>query len=43
MLPAIDSGIVTWDAPVSYWPIFSVPSISPRSLSKSFASVSLFL
>ena len=23
MRPAIDSGIVTDDAPVSYWPIFS--------------------
>ena len=26
------SGIVTGDAPVSYWPIFPVPSNSPRSL-----------
>ena len=23
MRPAILSGIVTWDVPVSYWPIFS--------------------
>ena len=24
MRPAIVSGIVTWDLPVSYWPIFSL-------------------
>lgn len=35
MLPAIISGIVIWDAPVSYWSSFSpVPSNSPRSLAK---------
>ena len=33
MLPAIVSGIVTGDAPVSYRPIFfPVPSNTPRSL-----------
>ena len=33
MHPAIVSGIVTGDAPVSYWLIFfSVPSNSPRRL-----------
>ena len=36
MRPAIVSGIVTEDALVSYWSIFSVvPSNSPRSLCKS--------
>jgi len=31
------SGIVTWDAPVSYWPILFLPvaSNSPRSLCES--------
>ena len=34
--PAIVSGIVTGDAPVSYWCIFlPVPSNNPRSLCKS--------
>ena len=33
MGPAIYSGIVTWDAPVSNWPIFfPVPGYSPRRL-----------
>ena len=33
MRPAIVSGMVTGDVPVSYWPIFfPVPSNSPRSL-----------
>ena len=33
MRPAIVSGIITGDTPVSYWPIFfSVPSNSPRRL-----------
>ena len=36
MRAAIVSGMVTRDAPVSYWPIFfRVPSNSPRSLCKS--------
>ena len=36
MCPAIASGIVTGDAPVSYCPILSlVPSNSPRPLRKS--------
>ena len=36
MLPAIVSGIVTGDAPVSYWSIFfSVPGNIPRSLCES--------
>ena len=36
MCPAIASGMVTGDAPVSYWPILSfVPSNSPRRLCKS--------
>ena len=36
MRRAIVSGIVTGDAPVSYWPIFfRVPSNGPRSLCKS--------
>ena len=36
MRAAIVSGMVTKDAPVSYWPIFfRVPSNSPRSLCKS--------
>ena len=35
MRPAIVSGLVTGDAPISYWPIFyPVPSNSPRSLCK---------
>ena len=41
MCPAIVSGIVTGDAPVtgSYWPILSfVPSNSPRRLCKSDSS-----
>ena len=39
MRPAIVSGIVTGDAPVSYWPIFfSVPSNSPKRLSKVYAA-----
>ena len=34
--PAIDSGIITGDSAISYWPIFSlVPRDSPRSLCKS--------
>ena len=33
MRPAIVSGIVIGNLPVSYWPVFSpVPSNSPRSL-----------
>ena len=40
MLPAIDSGIVTWDAPVSYWPIFpslvSVPGVFAKVSSAQF-------
>ena len=36
MSPAIVSGIVTGDAPFSYWPVFSrFHSNSPRSLNKS--------
>ena len=36
MRPAIVSGNVIGDAPVSYWPIFfPVPSNSPRSLYES--------
>ena len=36
MRPAMVSGIVTGDAPVSYWPIFSpVPRERPRSLCES--------
>ena len=36
MRPAIVSGIVTQDAPFSYWPIFfPVPSNNPRSLRES--------
>ena len=36
MRPAIVSGIVTGDAPVSYWPIFfPVPGNGPRSLHES--------
>ena len=36
MLPAVASGIVTGDAPVSYWPIFfPVSSNTPRSLCES--------
>ena len=36
MRPAIVSGIVIGDAPVSYWPIFfPVPGNSPRSLYES--------
>ena len=35
MCPAIVSGIVTGDAPVSYWPFFSVPNDSPKSLCES--------
>ena len=36
MRPAIVSGIVTGDAPVSYWPIFlPVPGNCPTSLCKS--------
>ena len=34
MRPAIDSGIVTWDAPVSYWPIFPCPQNSLRKLTR---------
>ena len=34
--PAIDAGIITRDAAISYWPIFSpVPRDSPTSLCKS--------
>ena len=37
MRPAIASGIVTGDAPISYWPICCpVPSNSPRSLYESW-------
>ena len=37
MRPAIDSGIVTVDAPVvSYWPIFS---LSPETVPEVFAKV----
>ena len=36
MRPAIACGIVTWDAPVSYWSMFfPVPYNSPRSLGES--------
>ena len=35
MCPAIVSGIVTGDAPVSYWAIFPVPTNSPKSLCES--------
>ena len=34
MRPAIDSGIVTGDAPVSYWPIFSQFQKSLRKLTR---------
>ena len=34
MRPAIVSGTVTGDAPVSYWLNFPAPSNSPRSLRK---------
>ena len=54
MSPAIVSGIVTGDAPVSYWPIFflslvTVPEVFARVNSAQFhlvskvANVSLFL
>ena len=36
MLPEIASGIVTWDVPVSYWPIF-FPSLV--SVSEVFTKV----
>ena len=35
LLPAIVSGIVTGDAQVSYWSIFSLPGNIPRSLFES--------
>ena len=43
MRPAIDSGIVTDDAPVSYWPIFSqsletVPEVFAKVNSANFPS-----
>ena len=35
ILPAIVSGIVAWDAPVSYWPIFFfVPGTVPEVCAK---------
>ena len=37
MLPAVASGIVTGDAPVSYWPIFSLSLVTLREV---FAKVS---
>ena len=42
MRPAIDSGIVTADASVSYWPIFPSPGNSPRSLCESKLGPFLF-
>ena len=40
MRPAIASGIVTGDAPVSYWPIFSrPPEQAQKSLRSSFLLV----
>ena len=39
MGPAIVSGIVTWDPPISYWPIFSLSLISvPEVLAKTNSS-----
>ena len=35
MCPAIISGMGTGDAPVSYWPIITVPNNSPRSFCES--------
>ena len=43
MRPEIVSGIVTGDAPFSYWPFFSVPSNTPRSLCESAQAPSRFL
>ena len=37
MFPAIDSGIATEDAPVSYWPIFSLTLVT---VPEAFAKVS---
>ena len=37
MCPAIVSGIVTGDAPVSYWLIFP---LSPKTVQEAFAKVS---
>ena len=40
MLPAIDFGIVTWDAPVSYWQfipsLVSVPEVFAKVSSAQF-------
>ena len=44
MRPAIDSGIVTADASVSYWPIFSQPwKQSQKSLRKGTRPISLLV
>ena len=44
MSPAIVSGIVTGDAPFSYWPVFSrFHSNSPRSLLQKLTRSSFFL
>ena len=45
MGPAIVSGIVTWDALISYWPIFSlslisVPEVFAKTNSSQFPLVS---
>ena len=42
MLPAIDSEIVTWDAPVSYWPIFPSLVSVPEVLAKVSAQFPCF-
>ena len=44
MLPAVASGIVTGDAPVSYWPIFSLSLVTlPEVFAKKDAYISRLL
>ena len=39
MRPAIVSGIVTGDAPISYWPFFSLSQKSLRTLARPSSSL----